>query len=109
MHCAVRFIRHRAARFSITPHRIGSSGGRLVSMLGALDGRGLPADPDPVERESAKVQSIVARAAPVDFLTGTNGSFLLGMTRPLPNDRTSAEYRTPRTISAKWSAGSTSI
>ena len=95
---AVRFIRHNAAKFGINPNKIGasggSSGGHLVSMLGALDGRGLPTDPDPVERESAKVQCVVARAAPVDFLSGTNGSFLLGMTRPLPNDKTSAEYRT---------------
>ena len=71
-------------------------------MIGAPDGLGLPADPDPVERGSAKVQSIVARAAPVDFLTGTNGSFLLAMTRPLPNDRTSAEYRTPLEASPRW-------
>lgn len=95
---AVRFIRHNAAKFGINPNRIGasggSSGGHLVSMLGTLDGRGLPNDPDPVERESAKVQCVVARAAPIDFLTGTNGSFLLGMTRPLPNDKTSTEYRT---------------
>jgi acetyl esterase/lipase len=95
---AVRFIRHNAAKFGINPNRIGasggSSGGHLVSMLGTLDGRGLPSDPDPVERQSAKVQCVVARAAPVDFLTGTNGYFLLGMTRPLPNDKTSTEYRT---------------
>jgi acetyl esterase/lipase len=95
---AVRFIRHNALNFGINPSRIGaaggSSGGHLVSMLGTLDGRGLPADPDPVERESAKVQCVVARAAPVDFLAGANGSFLLGMSRPLPNDKTSAEYRT---------------
>lgn len=95
---AVRFIRHNAAKFGINPNKIGasggSSGGHLVSMLGALDGIGLPSDPDPVERESAKVQCVVARAAPVNFLTGANGSFLLGITRPLPADRSSAEYRT---------------
>ena len=95
---AVRFIRHNAAKFGINPNKIGasggSSGGHLVSMLGTLDGRGIPNDPDPVERESAKVQCVVARAAPIDFLTGTNGSFLLGMTRPLAADKTSAEYRT---------------
>ena len=41
-----------------------------------------------------KVQCVVARAAPIDFLTGTNGSFLLGMARPLPAAKDTAEYRT---------------
>lgn len=95
---AVRFIRHNAASYGVRADRIGasggSSGGHLVSMLGTLDGRGNPADPDPVERQSAKVQCVVARAAPVDFLTGTNGSFLLGMARPLPAAKDTAEYRT---------------
>lgn len=95
---AVRFIRHNAAQFGINPAKIGasggSSGGHLVSMLGTLDGHGISADPDPVERESAKVQCVVARAAPVDFLTGSNGTFLLGITRPLPAETSSAEYRT---------------
>jgi acetyl esterase/lipase len=94
---AVRFVRHHAARFGIRADRIGasggSSGGHLVSMLGTLDGLGVAGDADPVERESAKVQCVVARAAPVNFLTGGNGSFLLGMARPLPADKSSEEYR----------------
>lgn len=94
---AVRFIRHNAKVYGIRADRIGasggSSGGHLVSMLGTLDGKGNASDPDPVERESAKVQCVVARAAPIDFLTGTNGSFILGMTRPLPEAKDSAEYR----------------
>ena len=68
---AVRFVRSNAASFGIRPDRIGaaggSSGGHLVSMLGTLDGKGNPEDPDPVERESAKVQCVVARAAPINF------------------------------------------
>ena len=94
---AVRFIRHNAARFGIRPDRIGasggSSGGHLVSMLGVLDGVGKPGDPDPVERESAKVQCVVARAAPIDFLTGDNGRMLLGMARPAKGEENTAEYR----------------
>ena len=94
---AVRFMRHNANRFAIHADRIGaaggSSGGHLVSMLGTHDGKGNQKDPDPVERESAKVQCVVARAAPVDFLTGTNGRFLLGIDRPLPEAKDSAEYR----------------
>ncbi len=94
---AVRFIRHNAAAFGIRPDRIGaaggSSGGHLVSMLGTHDGKGNPADPDPVERESAKVQCVVARAAPIDFLTGDNGRFILGMARPAAGQENTEEYR----------------
>ena len=94
---AVRFIRHNAAAYGIRPDRIGasggSSGGHLVSMLGTHDGKGNPEDADPVERESAKVQCVVARAAPIDFLTGDNGRFILGMARPKPGEENTAEYR----------------
>ncbi len=95
---AVRFVRHNAAGFGIRADRIGatggSSGGHLVSMLGTLDGTGNPDDPDPVERESAKVQCVVARAAPIDFfkMKGAGVSFL-GMSVPA-NDTKSVEYRT---------------
>jgi len=69
---AVRYVRHHAADFAIDPDRIGatgnSSGGHLVSMLGVLDGDGDPDDPDPVNRESARVQCVVAGAAPSDLL-----------------------------------------
>lgn len=68
---AVRFVRHHAQRYGIRPDRIGgvggSSGGHLVSMLGTLDGRGNSEDPDPVNRESAKLQCVIARAAPSDL------------------------------------------
>jgi len=101
---AVRFIRHNTARYGIRADRIGasggSSGGHLVSMLGTLDGKGNAEDPDPIERHSAKVQCVVARAAPADFLTGDNGRFLLGMARPQPNSPPNTlEYRTHREAS----------
>jgi acetyl esterase/lipase len=68
---AVRFIRHHADEYGIDPAHIGamggSSGGHLVSMLGVLDGDGDPNDPSPINRESAKVQCVVARAAPADL------------------------------------------
>src|SRR5215831_11920486 len=68
---AVRFVRHNSKRFDISPARIGaaggSSGGHLVSLLGTLTGEGDPDDQDPVNRESARVQCVVARAAPVDL------------------------------------------
>jgi acetyl esterase/lipase len=68
---AVRFVRHNAGKYDIKPDRIGatggSSGGHLVNMLATLDGKGNAEDPDPVNRQSAKVQCVVARAAPSDL------------------------------------------
>ena len=67
---AVR-VRHHAAAYGIDPDRIGamggSSGGHLASLLGVLDGKGAAEDAGPVNRESAKVQAVVARAAPTDL------------------------------------------
>jgi acetyl esterase/lipase len=84
---AVRFVRYHAKDYGIDPARIGaaggSSGGHLVEMLGVLDGQGDDADPDPVNRVSAKVQCVVARAAPADLTrmartltAGTIASFM---------------------------------
>jgi len=68
---AVRFIRHNAPKFGIDATRIGgvggSSGAHLVSLLATMDGAGDSNDPDPVNRQSAKLQCAVARAAPVDL------------------------------------------
>ena len=83
---AVRFVRHNAQRFGIRPERIGavggSSGGHLALMLGTLDGAGDPTSKDPVSQTSAKVQCVVARAAPADLATmasaATVASFLGG-------------------------------
>lgn len=101
---AVRFIRHNAAKYGISPARIGgsggSSGGHLISMLGTMDGAGDPNDPDPVNRESAKLQCIVARAAPVDLLQMTPSlgadavALLLGATAVESEPKTSVEYKT---------------
>ena len=101
---AARFVRHNADRFGIDPNRIGgvggSSGGHLISMLGVLDGDGDPASPDPVERASAKLQAVFARAAPFD-LTRVQGRFssgsvssLLGMRLGARDAPSSAEHRT---------------
>ena len=68
---AVRFVRHHASQYGIRADRIGalggSSGGHLVNMLGTLDGKGDPDDPDAVQRESSKVQCVVAFYAPSDM------------------------------------------
>ena len=79
---AVRFIRSHAAEYGVDRERLGavggSSGGHLVALLGVLNGLGDPSDPDPVNQVSAKVQTVVARAAPSD-LRATQTPPLTGM------------------------------
>ena len=99
---AVRYVRHHAAKYGIDPRRIGgaggSSGAHLVSLLGTMGGAGDANDPDPVNRESAKLQSIVTRAAPIDLLqmspsdAGDAVALFLGMRiMSQPPDKNSAE------------------
>jgi acetyl esterase/lipase len=103
---AVRYVRYHAAAYGIQAERIGaiggSSGGHLVSMLGVLDGRGDPDDESPVNRLSAKVQCVVARAASASFLIDRHGrgapSMLLGAQVRPDADPGSVEYR--RAVSA---------
>jgi acetyl esterase/lipase len=80
---AVRLVRHNAKRFGIDPDRIGamggSSGGHLVSMLAVLDGKGDPTDGSPVNQESARVQCVVARAAPSNLLAKRKDSGFTSM------------------------------
>jgi acetyl esterase/lipase len=68
---AVRFVRFHAADYGINAERIGavgySSGAHLAALLGVLDGSGSAIDPDPVNRVSARVQSVVASATPTDL------------------------------------------
>jgi len=94
---AVRFVRYHAAEYGIDPDRIGaiggSSGGHLSAMLGVMDGRGDPDDPDPVNRVSAKVQTVVARApltdlARIETPEGIGFVVLLMGARPSPNAHT---------------------
>ena len=107
---AVRFIRHNAKRFGINPDRIGgvgySSGAHLVSMLGVMDGKGNSADTDPVNRHSAKLQSVVAGGTPSDFLGPLNStsapvvaSFLGLVVFPWQRNEASEEYKTYREAS----------
>ena len=95
---AVRFVRHNASEYGIDPKRIGavggSSGGHLVSLLAALDGEGNLDDPDPINRESAKIQTAVARAAPFDLTKmGHSANLSLLMGARLVNDPNSQEAK----------------
>jgi acetyl esterase/lipase len=79
---AVRFIRYHADRYGINPAKIGaiggSSGGHLVCILGILDGNEILEDDTPVNRMNAKVQCVMARAAPTNFLGEDIGESFLG-------------------------------
>jgi acetyl esterase/lipase len=106
---AVRFVRFNAGGFGIDPARIGacggSSGAHLVSMLGVLDGAGDIADPDPVNHESARVQCVEARAAPLDLMPPAEGAQsagivdFLGMRMPRGVSDGTLEYRIYREAS----------
>jgi acetyl esterase/lipase len=69
---AVRYIRFHAKDYGIDPEHIGvagySSGAHLASLLGLLEGAGKPADRDPVNRESARVQCVVAGGTPAGLV-----------------------------------------
>ena len=95
-------MRHNAARFNVRADRIGavggSSGGHLVESLGVLDGAGFNDDPDPVNRESAKVQCVVARAAPADLARMRVIEFM-GMNPPDPKTHNTVEDRIYREAS----------
>jgi len=73
-------------------------------MLGTMGAPGDAGDPDPVNRESARLQVIVARAAPLDLLqmtpsTGTAAlALLLGSRVVETTPKTSVEYK------AAWNA-----
>lgn len=87
---AVRWIRAHAAEYGITPKRIGaiggSSGGHLVGMLGVLDGQGDPDSPSQIERQSAAVQCVVARAGVYKILGIGRPLALLGHNIPAEDD-----------------------
>jgi acetyl esterase/lipase len=104
---AVRFIRYHAAKFGVAPDRLGgmgeSSGGYLVLMLGILEGSGNGAAADPVERESARLQAIVAFSAPSDLTApfSSRVSTILGsfLGRPFRAEVSSADYLAYRAAS----------
>ncbi len=101
---AVRFVRRHAERFGIRSERLGgvggSSGGHLISMLGVLDGRGHSSSADPVERESAKLQAVLARAAPTDLtrfegrMSSASVASLLRMRLASRDSPSSQEFKT---------------
>lgn len=98
---AVRFVRHHADRFEVDPERLAahgeSSGGHLVSLLGTLDGARDAEAGDPVSRESAKVQAVVAAVAPADMREFDSpmsvGAVTSFMGYPIPRGAVAEEWR----------------
>jgi acetyl esterase/lipase len=92
---AVRFVRYHARQFGINPARIGavgySSGAHLASLLGLMTGAGNASDRDPVQRESARVQCVIAGGTPADLEHVGNNPAALAMLsgflgQPVPAD-----------------------
>ena len=85
---SVRFVRMKAADYKIDPNHIGitsgSSGGHLALMVGVTGDDGNPDSPDPVERVSSRVQSIVGWFPPTDLINwgGENGYTMIQKLRP---------------------------
>ncbi len=80
---AVRFIRHHASEFGVNPDKIGatgdSAGGHLSLLVGSDKGTEDESSDDPIERQSCKVQTIVAFFPPTDFFNwGTEGNNMFG-------------------------------
>lgn len=90
MHRAVRFIRHNAKTYGIDSEQIGilggSAGGHLALMQGTTGLDGDPDVSDPVERQSSRVQAVVAYFPPTDFLNyGGEGEHFDNYIRDLSN------------------------
>jgi len=89
---AVRFMRHHAQTYGIAEHigaMGGSSGGHLVLLLGTTSDTSIGGDK--IDDHSAKVQVVVARAAPTDLTLFTSSIALFGYRAP--TDKLSQEYR----------------
>jgi acetyl esterase/lipase len=87
----VRFVRHHAKQFGVSPNRLGgvggSSGAHLIGLVALLGAPGLHDGSDSVDRESASLQSVVLRAAPLDLseMTGSGALGVVSFMERLPN------------------------
>jgi acetyl esterase/lipase len=107
LHRAVRFIRHHAGDYGIDPGRIGitgaSAGGHLALMLGTAGDGGRPDAPDPVDRESSRVQAVACFFPPTDFLNyGGPGQELIRPTDHGPAFRAAFDYRELDPVRRIW-------
>ncbi len=94
----VRFIRSHARDYSISPDRIGitggSAGGHLSLMQGTAGGPGDKKGKGPVERASSRVQAVACFFPPTDFLNyGAKGQSAFGPGGALAVLRTAVDVR----------------
>ena len=72
IHRAVRFVRHNAAEYRVSPDELAitgvSSGGHLSLMIATTGGPGKADGTDPVDRESSAVREVACFFSPTDFL-----------------------------------------
>ena len=85
---SVRYVRHHANKYHVDPTKIGitsgSSGGHLSLMVGLTGDDGNPKSRDPIEKESSRVQAIVAWFPPTDLVNfgEANGYQKINAARP---------------------------
>jgi len=94
---AIRFVRFHAKEYGIDPAHLGgvggSSGGHLIGLAGMMESPGNPDDADPVNRESASLQTLVLRAPPIDLTdmgSGDSMAFVVSFMEATPTQASSA-------------------
>jgi acetyl esterase/lipase len=72
IHRAVRFVRHNAAKYEVTPDRLGiagaSAGGHLSLMMATTGSPGKEDAKDPIDRQTSAVQAVACFFPPTDFM-----------------------------------------
>ncbi len=84
IHRAIRFVRHNAAKWGVTPDHLGisggSAGGHLSLTMATQGGPGQTDAKDPIDRESSAIQAVACFYPPTDFLNyGTPGEDAVGV------------------------------
>ncbi len=85
---SVRWVRNHAEQFGVDPDHLGitsgSSGGHLALMVATTADDGRPDSDDPIERESSRVQAVVAWFPPTDLINWgmPNGYRTINKLRP---------------------------
>ena len=86
LHRAVRFVRHHADKYKVSPDKLGitggSAGGHLSLTMGTQGGPGKSSAKDPIDRETSAVQAVACFFPPTDFLNyGQPGEDAVGFGR----------------------------
>jgi acetyl esterase/lipase len=100
---AIRYIRYNADRYGIDRNRLGgfggSAGGHLISLAAMMDTPVDGVDPDPISRESTRLQALALVAAPTNLLgddvigSGALGAFMRMRPPVATTPHSSAQWR----------------